>query len=116
MNYIGSCTRLYIAVLRDWKLGKLQKIRQCLESSREGMSAGPGRARKDKGPEARRKRACDFADAVKLVCSSLAGGYLTLRETSATRERLSRRVLSLYHWQLDWQHLLLPTARLARPL
>ena len=26
------------------------------------MSAGPGRARKDKGPEARRKRACDFAD------------------------------------------------------
>jgi hypothetical protein len=40
----------------------MQKVWQLSESCQEGISEGSGRAGKGKGPEAGRKRACDFTD------------------------------------------------------
>jgi len=44
------------------KLQKLQKIWKLSESCREVILEGSGRAGKEEGPEAGRKRAGDFAD------------------------------------------------------
>ena len=44
------------------KLQKVQKLRPLYRSCQEVMSEVPRRAREGKGPEAGRKRACDFAD------------------------------------------------------